>query len=235
MKGIKKFVIAGIALLVALPGAASAGFAPKFTVALSDTKALGNPELKFHLEFTTDDEEIGNFKGFIPKGFNIASDEQIPTAGCKPGDAETACKGELIGGGSIKIAAGPGCHPSSPSKDPKVDAPITATFYEKARTDEEADSGVHAVWFLDLEPANRVRLLVTGSPKTGWWIEGAPTPSDFTCNALTVDLTINAKSESGVPIVTNPKKPGNKLFMADIFSQDSPSVAHFEQVLKITK
>jgi hypothetical protein len=91
------------------------------------------------------------------------------------------------------------------------------------------------VWFLNLEPLNRVRLLVTGSKKTGWKIEGAPTPSDFTCNPLIVDLTINPESESGVPIVTNSKKPGPKKFMADIVSQDSPAIAHFEQIITITK
>lgn len=221
--------LVGVFSLIA--GAAQAEFTPAFTVELSDTKAKGNPALTFHLEFDREDEEIGNFIGYIPKGFNIASDEAIPEVTDELGREV----GEEIGGGEIEIGAGPTCHPSAPVQDPRPALPISATFYERTRTDEEADSGVHAVWFLDIEPANRVRLLVTGSPSTGWKIEGAPSPSDFTCNALTVDLTINAQSESGVPIVTNPKKPGKKLFAADIVSQDSPAIAHFEQIITITK
>jgi hypothetical protein len=209
-------------VLTLIGGVAWADFTPDFTMTLSDTKVLGNPQLDFHLEFDAEDEEIGNFKATLPKGFDIAADEDIPD-------------NEEIGGGDITIEAGPGCNPASPSDAIDTALPISATFYEKARTDEEIDQGVHAVWFLDLEPLNRVRLLVTGSKATGWTVEGAPTPSDWTCNPLVVDLTINAQSESGVAIVTNSKKPGSKVFTADISSQESPTVAHFEQVIKITK
>lgn len=208
-----------VASAMALP--ARAEFTPKFTVKLSDTKALANPELNFLLEFDREDEEIGNFIGYIPKGFNIAPDSAI-------------ANDEEIGAGVIEIAGGPGCRPGFPAPDARASVEVDATFYEQDRTDEEADSGVHAVWLLDLEPLNRVRLLVTGSKKTGWKIEGAPTPSDNTCNPLTADLTINAKSESGVAILTNAKRPGPKKFMADIVSQDSPAIAHFEQVITIT-
>ena len=221
----KKTLVSMMALVLSLSmlaPTAQAKFAPKFSVSLSDTKALGNPALSFHLEFAEDDEEIGNFIGYLPKGFDIATDEAIPDD-------------EEIGSGDIAIAFGPTCNPASPIKSPRPQAPIPATFFEKARTDDEIDAGVHSVWLLDLEPANRVRLLVSGSKLTGWKIEGAPTPSDHTCNALTVDLTINATSESGVPIVTNAKKPGAKKFMADIVSQDSPAIAHFEQIITITK
>jgi hypothetical protein len=76
-------------------------------------------------------------------------------------------------------------------------------MYERARIDEEQDQGVAAVWFLDLEPLNRVRLLVRGSQNSGWTVSGAPTASN-TCNPLTVDLTINGKSESGASILKNP-------------------------------
>jgi hypothetical protein len=228
----KSVLFVALALAASLlPSTAQAKFEPKFTVSLSDTKALGNPSMTFKLEFANDDEEIGNFIGYLPKGFDIASDEAIPATT----DAAGREKGEVIGGGEINIAGGPGCHPSFPVKEAKASVPVSATFYERTRTDEEADSGVHAVWFLDIEPLNRVRLLVTGSKATGWKVEGAPSPSDATCNALSVELTIDAKSESGVPIVTNAKKPGAKKFMADIVSQDSPSIAHFEQLITITK
>jgi len=224
MRKMKVLTFVAIGLVFGLISTAFAdqNFAPKFTVELSDTKVKGNPDLTFHLEFAREDEEIGNFIGYLPKGFNVAADEAI-------------AQDENIGGGVIEIGAGPMCHPSSPLQDPRAMLPINAEFQEKDRTDDEADAGVHAVWFLNIEPANRVRLLVTGSPKKGWKIEGAPSPSDFTCNPLIVDLTINAKSESGVPIVTNAKKAKAYKFMADIVSQDSPAVAHFEQIIKLTK
>lgn len=230
----KKLAVLMMALTLGasmLISTAHAKFEPKFTVSLSDTKAGANPELTFKLEFAADDEEIGNFIGYIPKGFDIASDDAIPATT----DAAGREKGEVIGSGDITIGAGPGCHPSVPVKEAKGSVPVPATFYERTRTDEEADKGVHAVWFLDIEPANRVRLLVTGSKATGWKIEGAPTPSDATCNPLSATFTINAKSESGVPILTNATKPGKKKFMADIVSQDSPAIAHFEQIITITK
>lgn len=224
MKKLRVATVVAIGLVFGLIGTSFAddGFAPKFTVELSDTKVKANPDLTFHLEFARDDEEIGNFIGYLPKGFNVAADEAIEDR-------------EEIGGGVIEIAAGPTCHPNSPASDPRPMLPVEATFEERDRTDDEADAGVHSVWFLNLEPLNRVRLLVTGSPKKGWKIEGAPTPSDWTCNPLVVDLTINAKSESDVPIVTNAKKPGKYKFMADIVSQDSPAVAHFEQIIKLTR
>jgi hypothetical protein len=220
----KVFVSLAAFLAVALmAGVAYADFSPQFTMALSDTKAKANPNLDFHMEFDADDEEIGLFTAFIPKGYNIAADEAI-------------ADGEEIGGGDITITAGPGCRPGPEGALP-LEAPVTvsATFEERDRTDEEADSGVHAVWFLNLEPLNRVRLLVTGSAARGWTVSGAPDPSDNTCNPLIVDLTINGKSASGVPVITNPTKPGKYVFRAEISSQDSPAVAKFKQPVKISR
>jgi len=220
----KSVILMALTLAISLvAGVAHAEFTPKFTVALDDTKVNGNPAMTFHLEFDAEDDEIGLFTGFIPKGFTIATDEQIPD-------------GEVIGSGEITIRAGFDCRPGPEGAIPVgANVTIPATFYEEARTDDEIDAGVIAVWFLDLEPANRVRLLVKGSPKTGYTVSGAPTPSDNTCNPLVADLTIDAQSESGVPILTNPKKAGKKKFMADISSQDSPDIAHFEQIIVITK
>lgn len=215
----------GVALVavVALAGTAFADFTPQFSLKVSDTKVKGNPALDIHLEFDADDEEIGNFMMDFPKGYGVASDAKIPDD-------------EVIGGGSVTIEAGPGCRPG-PEGDTGVAGPVTldATIYEKARSDEEADAGVDAIWLLDLEPLNRVRLLVTGSKKSGWHIEGAPTPSDNTCNPLLVDLTINDKSESGVALVTNPKTAGKYKVKAQIVSQDSAAVAKFTKKIKITK
>lgn len=231
----RALVIGGLATAFAmLAGVAQADFAPKFELALSDTKVGANPNFDIHLEFAETDEEIANFKMTIPKGFDIASDDEIADESTVPG--QPARYGADIGGGTVTIAAGPDCRPGPEGGIP-VKAPVTinAEIYERTRTDEEADAGVHAVWFLDLEPANRVRLLVSGSPETGWIVEGAPTASDNTCNPLVVDLTIEGKTADGTPVITNPLKPGKAKFQAEIFSQDSPAVAVFNPVFKITK
>ena len=222
MKRFRQTGIAAIVLLVFGAGPAFADFSPAFTLSLSDTKIKGNPQLTFHLEFDAEDEEIGLFTGRLPRGFKIAPDEAIPND-------------EQIGNGQITITGGPGCHPSNPTGEPKAPVTINATFKEKDRTDDEIDAGVHAVWFLDIEPVNRVRLLVKGSPTTGWTIEGAPTPSDNTCNPLTADLNISPKSTGGVAIVTNPPRATRKKFTATITSQDSPAIANFVQYITFTQ
>jgi hypothetical protein len=220
----KRKAIVSVALGLAgalTAGAAMADFSPKFDLKLSDTKVKGNPALDIHLEFDENDEEIGNFSLKIPAGFNVAGDDKVPND-------------EEVGGGEITIEAGPACRPGPEGGIP-VSAPATvpATIYEKGRTDEEIDAGVKTVFLLDLEPVNRVRLLVTGSKKKGWTMSGAPSPSDNTCNPLIVDLAINAKSESGVPLVTNPKKKGMYKAVATISSQDSSAVETFVEKIKI--
>ncbi len=215
--------VAALMAVVLTAGAALADFSPQFSMKLSDTKAAANPNIEFHMEFDAEDEEIGLFTSKIPAGYDIAPDSAIEN-------------GDVIGGGEITITAGPGCRPGPEGAIPVAfPVTVTATFEERDRTDEEADSGVHSVWFLDLEPLNRVRLLITGSATQGWTVSGAPDPSDNTCNPLTVDLTINGTSDGGVPVITNPTKPGKYVFNAEISSQDSAAVAKFKQPVKITK
>ncbi|HEX2295043.1 MAG TPA: hypothetical protein VHN37_07005 [Actinomycetota bacterium] len=231
----KALAIGGLATALSLlAGVAQADFAPKFELALSDTKVGANPSFDIHLEFAENDEEIANFKMTIPKGFAIASDEDIPDESTVPN--QPARSGADIGGGTVVIAAGPACRPGPEGQIPlKQNVTVNAEIYERTRTEEEADAGVHAVWLLDLEPLNRVRLLITGSPTTGWVVEGAPTASDNTCNPLVVDLTIEGQTADGTPVITNPVKPGKAKFKAEIFSQDSPAIAVFNPVFKITK
>ncbi|HEV2756515.1 MAG TPA: hypothetical protein VG318_12165 [Actinomycetota bacterium] len=231
----KALAVGGLATaLTMLAGVAYADFSPAFDLTLSDTKVNGNPSFDIHLEFDENDEEIANFKMTIPKGYVIAGDEDIAEESTVPG--QPARHGADIGGGTVTIAAGTACRPGPEGGIPlKQPVTINAEIYERSRTDDEADSGVHAVWFLDLEPANRVRLLVTGSPETGWTVEGAPTASDNTCNPLVVDLTIEGKTADGTPVITNPAKSGKAKFTAEIFSQDSPAIATFNEVFKITK
>ncbi|HEX2057888.1 MAG TPA: hypothetical protein VHI71_05915 [Actinomycetota bacterium] len=231
----KALLIGALASALSLfAGVAQADFAPKFELQLSDLKVGANPSFDIHLEFAETDEEIRNFKMTIPKGFAIAGDDDIPDESTIPG--QPARNGADIGGGTIQIAAGPDCRPGPEGGIPvKQNVTINAEIYERSRTDDEVDAGVHAVWFLDLEPLNRVRLRVTGSPETGWVVEGAPDPSDNTCNPLVVDLTIEGQTEDGTPVITNPTKPGKAKFMAEIESQDSAAVAVFKPVFKITK
>lgn len=220
----KRKAIVSVALGLAgalTAGVALADFSPKFDLTLSDTKVKGNPALDIHLEFDEKDEEIGNFSMKIPAGFNIATDAKVPDD-------------EEIGSGDIAIEAGPGCSPGPEGAIPvTTQAPIPATIYERGRSDEEADAGVKAVWLLDLEPLNRVRLLVTGSKKKGWEVSGAPTASNYTCNPLTVDLTINSTSESGVALVTNAAKKGIYKIKAAISSQDSGAVETFVEKVRL--
>jgi hypothetical protein len=231
----RALAIGGLATaLTMLAGVAYAEFSPTFHLTLSDTKVAGNPNFDIHLEFDEADEEIANFKMTIPKGFVIASDADIPHAETVPGQPARA--GADIGGGTVEIAAGTACRPGPEGAIPlKQNVTVNAEIFESTLTDEEADAGAHAAWLLDLEPVNRVRLLVTGSPETGWTVEGAPTASDNTCNPLVVNLTIEGKTADGIPVITNPVKPGKAKFKAEVFSQDSPAIAVFNEVIKITK
>lgn len=221
-KSLKLLVATAVASLV-VAGTALADFSPQFELKTSSTKVGENPTLDIHIEFDEEDEEIGNFKMTLPAGFDIAPDDAISN-------------NEEIGGGKVTIEAGPACRPGPEGGIPLSAAvTINASIVEKDRTDEEADAGVHSVWFLDLEPANRVRLLVTGDIASGWTVEGAPTPSDNTCNPLTVDLKIEGKSAGDTPVITNPVKPGKKVILTEIFSQDSPEIAVFKTKFKYTK
>ena len=215
--------VAALMAVVLTAGAALADFTPEFSMELSDLKAAANPNLSFHMEFDAEDEEIGMFTAKMPKGFDIAPDDAI-------------ADGTEIGSGEITITGGTACRPGPEGAIPlAVPVTVPATFVEKDRTDAESDSGVHSVWFLDLEPLNRVRLTVTGSAARGWTVAGAPDPSDNTCNPLIVDLTINGVAADGTAVITNPTKPGKYVFNAEIASQDSASVAKFKQPVKITK
>lgn len=223
MKSSRKVVFLTLALSLVPGGWARADFTPKFNLKLTELRAGASPGVKIHLEFDAKDEEIASFSMRIPAGFKVAPDKKVPND-------------DVIGGGEITIQAGVGCRPG-PEGDIPLTAPVTvtATMYERARTDEERDQGVDAVWFLDLEPLNRVRLQVTGSQSAGWTVSGAPTASDNTCNPLTVDLTIQPKSESGAWILKNPTAPGRKTFKAKIASQDSPAVATFKKTVRIKR
>lgn len=213
-------LLAGL-LAAALP-ATAADFSPQIEFALSDTKVKANPEMTVHVEQDDDEEELAAVKLTVPKGFTLPGDEAI--AG-----------GEQLGSGEIVIQVGPECHPTLGAIPVGTAATLPATLVEQDRTDEQADEGVVAVWVLDIQGVTRITLEVTGSVKTGWTLQGEIPANDFTCPPFSFDLTVNAASESGVPILINPKKPGVKLFAATFTSADSPAEVTITQPIRITR
>jgi hypothetical protein len=225
MRRTKWFAGALVASL-ALMGSAAYGagdFSPEMTFEISDTKVGGNPELKLHVEQDSpDEEELGHVTLGIPKGFNIAADEDIAN------DTE-------LGTGDIVIRAGFTCRNDGANAIPlSYDANLPATLKELDRTDEQSDRGVHSVWNLDITGVTKIILEVTGSSKAGWKIDGDIPANDNTCPPLVFDMTVNAKA-GDVPIVTNSTKPGTKIFTGTFTSQESPNVVTLKSKIKLTK
>lgn len=216
--------VSSLLALALTAGAALAEYSPTLEFSLSDTKVGASPSINIVIQQEADEEELGHVTLTLPKGFNIAADEAIPG-------------GELLGNADLEIGVGTGCSPGQPGAIPISQAvPIPARqIIEQDLTDEQADRGVHAAWLVDLQPVTTIQLEITGSAKKGWKLDGDIPANEFTCPPLTFDGTINATSESGVPLITNPKKPGNYTFGGALYSASSPDVAKFSQVVKITK
>lgn len=208
-------------LAAALP-AKAADFSPQIEFALSDTKVKANPQMTVHVEQDDDEEELAAVRLTIPKGFTLPGDEAIAA-------------GDQLGSGEIVIQVGPECHPTAGVIPVSVAATLPATLEEQDRTDDQADRGVAAVWVLDIQGVTRITLEVTGSVKTGWNLQGDIPANDFTCPPFSFDLTVNATSASGVPILVNPKKPGVKVFSATFTSADSPTELTITQPIRITR
>ena len=186
---------------------------------LSDTKVLANPAIKIHIDQPAGQPEMGHVQLRIPKGFKLPLDAKIPD-------------GEQLGTADLSIDAGPGCSGTAPGTVP-------ATFpdrviIERDRTDEQADRGVKAVWVVDLQPVTTIPLELTGSPLRGWKLDGDIPANDHTCPPIVFDAEIGPTSESGVPLLRNPKVPGNKIFKAIFNSQQSPDVDTNSQTITIT-
>ena len=227
----RKSLALAAAVAVLGAGQAFAKFAPTFELEVSPTKVGANPTLTTKLRFAEDDEEIGLYTLFVPAGYTIATDDQVADVPARPGRPQ----GDLLGSGSVTIDAGPGCHPSFPEKSAHRAVTIAAKIYERPVTPAEKGTGAVAAWVMDIEPLNRVRLLIKGSPAAGYTVSGAPTPSDNTCNPLAVDLQINGVSEAGVKVMTNPTKPGPRTFRAVIQNQDGTASAKFSKIVTTTK
>jgi hypothetical protein len=180
--------------LVGVEDAAAAEFTPTISFKLGDLKAGANPTLEIKLEQNAGEEELQDVQLELPAGFKLPTDEQIPAD-------------SRLGSGTIVIQAGPGCRPGGP---PGVYGPanIPVFIVEKDRTSVETADGAVAVWFVDLEPVTRVRLLVKGSPTEGYTLKGAIPPNDNTCPPFSFSATINKTAPNGVPLITNPETGG---------------------------
>ncbi len=227
----RKTLALAAALAVAGAGHASAKFAPTFELQVSPTKVRANPTLTTKLRFAEDDREIGLYTLQVPAGYVIATDQQVRDVPARPGRPQ----GDLLGSGSVTIDAGPGCNPRFPVRSAHRPVTIAAKIYERPVTADEKRGGAVAAWVLDIEPLNRVRLLVKGAPDKGYTISGAPTPSDNTCNPLAVDLRINGISEAGVKLLTNPSTAGPRTFRATIKDQDGTSSVTYTKVVTTTR
>jgi hypothetical protein len=217
--------VSSLLALALTAGAALAEYSPTLKFSLSDTKALANPEVNIVVE--QDDaaeEELGHVTLTLPKGFNLPADEAIEN-------------GDVLGTADLEIAAGPACRNDGAGAIPLAPSvPIPdRTIFEQDRTDEQADRGVHAVWVVDLRPVTSIPLEITGSVAKGWKLDGDIPANDNTCPPLVFDGTSQAESDGGVPLITNPKKPGNYTLGGALYSAESPTVTKFKQVVKITK
>ena len=222
MKRIRRTLTLALALVIAFPVVAAAGdFSPEFTFDLSDTRIKANPQMTLTLAQENGEEELGHVTLRIPAGFKLPSDAAVPND-------------DQIGSGTINIAAGPGCRPGAPAADAKAPISAPATLKEKDRTDEQVDSGVFAVWILDISGVTQVPLEIRGSRATGYTFDGDIAPNDNTCPPFSFELKINSQTTSGVPVLKNPRYAKRYKFSATFTSADSPATVTIPQVFKIT-
>lgn len=216
--------LSSLVVLALTVGAALAEYNPKLSFDVKNTKVKANPEINIIVSQEEGEEELGHVTMTIPKGFNVPADEAMED-------------GDVIGTADLSIAAGPGCRPDAFGGIPlTVEIPFNdREIYEQDRSDDQADAGVHAVWVVDLQPVTTIPLELTGSVKKGWKLDGDIPANDNTCPPLKFDGTIFGESEGGVPVITNPKKPGKYVFGGSLFSAESPAVITVKQPVKITK
>ncbi len=223
MRSLKTVLVGALATLLAFPTLAAAGdFSPEFSFALSDTRIKANPQMTLKLAQEDGEEELSHVTLKIPAGFKLPPDAAVPN-------------NDQIGSGSITIAAGPGCRPGAPVGSAKAPFTAPATLREQDRTDEQADSGVYAVWVLDISGVTRVPLEIRGSKATGYTFDGDIAPNDNTCPPFSFELKVNSQTTSGVPVLKNPRFTGGYKFISTFTSADSPTVVTIPQKIKITR
>lgn len=214
-----------LALLATGAGAQEGDFSPTIEFELSDTTVKANPAVTVRVEQDEGEEELRDVTLKIPKGFGLAADDDIPG-------------GTTLGEGDIDIQVGFVCRPGAEGGIPVGTMVNVPTELSEVDRDQNAkDAGIHAVWRLDIGSPitlTTIMLNVTGSVKKGWTIQGDVPPNDNTCPPFSFELTVNEEAD-GVPIYTNPKKPGKYVFKAIFTTSDSPTVVNLKQAIQITK
>ena len=210
-------LMAGV-LMLALVGEAGAAaeFSPTIKFELLDRKANVNAQLRIAVSQDTGEEELKNVELRVPAGFNLAVDQQLTD-------------GETLAAGAITIDAGPRCRGLAGS----APANVPVNVVERNRRTSETQSGVVAVYVVDLRPVTTIELLVYGSSEKGWRLEGNIPPNDNTCPPFTFDATFRARAaNSGTPIFTNPQFGGNYKLEA-VFVGLQGGVSNLEQNVSI--
>lgn len=193
-------------------------FTPTVEFGLSDYKVSANPAVTIKVAQDSGEEELAHVTLTIAKGFKLPKDAAIPN-------------GDRLGLADITIDTGPRCAGQGPLSGPATfpDRPI----FEQDRTDDQADSGVKAVWVVDLRPVTTIPLQITGSKRKGWKLDGDIPANAFTCPPFTFEAQIGPTSASGVPILKNPITPGDRFWLATFTSQDSPASITISQTISI--
>jgi hypothetical protein len=224
MRAVKRLSAGLVALLFVLQGMATAAdFSPEIRSKLSTRKVKKNSAMMVHVEQEAGEEELAHVTLGIPAGFRIPKDSQVED-------------GDVLGSGEIFIEAGPACSPGPEGGLPaSTQVNLPATLVEADRTDEEADAGVWAVWVLDIPGVTKINLVVTGSPRRGFKLDGDIPPNNYTCPPFEFDLTIDKRSEGGVAILKNPRKAGRYVFSSKFTSLDSGAIVTIRQPIKITR
>jgi hypothetical protein len=224
MRTVRKLSAALLVLVLVLPGIAAAGdFSPKMSFKLSNRTIKKNSAMKVHVEQEDGEEELAHVTLGIPAGFRIPKDAQIEN-------------GDVLGSGEIFIEAGPGCSPGPEGAIPlTTQAHLPASLEEADRTDEQVDAGVWAAWVLDIQGVTKINLTITGNPSRGFKLDGDIPPNNYTCPPFVFDLTIEKKSQGGVPILINPKVPDRYIFSSKFQSLDSGAIVTIRQAVKITR
>jgi hypothetical protein len=205
-----------VILSLALP-ARAADFTPETSFRLRPAKVNRYAALTIRVAQEAGEEELASVKLSIPAGFRLPRDTQIS-------------QGEELGDGIITISTGPNCPEGSGTL--ATDVPVR--IVERDRTNEQATSGVHAVWRVDIQTVTRIDLEIRGSAKKGWTLAGPVPGNDLTCPPFAFVATIEERSSGGTGIIRTPRDPGGYTFRA-MFKGVDDSTYKESQRIKIKR
>lgn len=217
MRRITIGAIAGLLVLSLAAPAPAAEFSPTTRFKLSPRKVKANPQVTVTVAQEEGEEELAHVELMVPGGFGLPGDGKIDD-------------GEVLGEGTIEIAAGPACGGGVGS----IPVTVPVEIIERDRTEDEVAAGVKAVWVVDLRPVTTIDLLITGSRKAGWSLAGEIPQNDATCPPFSFEATLNETSSGGTKIFKNPRAPGRYTFEAHYTGVEG-STAHISQKVRIKK